>query len=100
MPAMAADFNSISALCTLLPQRTPQAVDYGQRHQRGGGDRSVAPPAARNFAEVSRERYGDRGHPTRLRHQEEHPSINERHRRVIGHAEVKIVPSGAGKSRG
>ncbi len=77
-----------------------QAIDGREPQEDGRGDRAVAPRRAADFPVVSRKRYCYGGHSAGLRHEQEHPAVDEGHRRMISLAQIEILPARSGQARG
>ena len=77
-----------------------QAVDGGEGEEDDGGDGAIAPGDAAQGAEVAGEGDGHRRHAAGLGDQQENPAIDEGHDRMVGLAEVDILPAGARETGG
>jgi hypothetical protein len=95
--AIAPDFSSIMALCTLLPARTPRQLMAVSPSSAAAAMARFAGFEARNLAIVFGEGDGYGGHPAGLGDQQQHPSINERHAGMVGFAQVEYWPPESGR---
>ena len=59
--------------------------------------RLVARCDAGQRAEICGKEDCDRGHPSGLRHEKEHPSVDESHRRPVGLTQIKVLSARAGQ---
>ena len=76
-----------------------KAIDRRQTQQGRGRDRPIAGRESGDLAIVAAERDRDCRHPAGLRHQKKNPSIDERDRRMVGLAQIKILSARARQAR-
>ena len=76
-----------------------KAIDRRQTQQGCGRDRPIADREAGDLAIVPAERDRHRRHPAGLGHQKKHPSIDERHRGMVGLTQIKILSARARQAR-
>ena len=93
-------FSSISSVCTLLPARTPKQLIAVSPSSAAAAIEAIAGGQAADLSKISRERDRNGGHPAGLRHQQQHPAVEKRDRRMVGLAQVEILASSAGQPRG
>ena len=83
----------------VAPSPRPEAINRRQSEQHGRGDRAIAPHNTRQAPVIQREGHRDRRHSARLRHQQQHPSVNERDGWMPCFAQVQILPACSGQTR-
>ena len=77
-----------------------EAIDRRQTQQGHGRDQPIAGGEPGDLPIVPAESDRDRRHPAGLRYQKKDPSVDERDRRMISLAQVKILPARARQARG
>jgi len=88
--AIAAIFNNMRALCTLLPERAPKQLMPVNASSAAAAMALVATYSSKR-AKIRRENHGDCGHPASLRNQKQSPSIHERNGRIVRLAEIDVL---------
>ena len=90
---IAAIFSTIRALCTRLPVRTPRQLTMARIASTATATGPGGRATPRDFLEIGGEGHRHRGHASRLDDEQEHPAIEKRHSRVVGLAQVCVLPA-------